>query len=101
MMLGDDLPVLEGVLQDKDGVINLTGCTVALHFRHAEEVARRAQAMTVVDAEAGSVQYSWQDGDIVKPGQYFAKAVVTDATGKKLSVPNHTEFTFQVKKGVL
>ena len=71
----DDAPSLFGTLTDAAGdPFDLTDATVRFQMRLATDRRFAVDfAAVVVDAEAGSVRYDWQDGDLAVAGAYAAR----------------------------
>ena len=87
--LGDRLPALARILNDANGVIDLTGATVTFSMRDraSDSVKVNKSSVTVVNATAGSVSYAWASGDLDTEGHYDAEFEIT-SSGLVLTVPN-------------
>lgn len=90
---GDRLPIIEAVLQDADGVVDLSTGVSAVRFsmrrRGASALLVDRQPATIEDAAAGRVSYAWADGDTATAGSDFiAEFEVEFDSGKRLTFPN-------------
>lgn len=56
---------------------NLTGCTVAFRMLSQDGTVVVDNAATVLDASAGTIQYTWQPSDLANEGNYWAEFWVT------------------------
>lgn len=88
---GDTLPKISAVLSDKDGPVDLTGASVRLIVPPIVDASA-----TIVDADAGSVEYQWQAGDTETRGVYKAEFQVTFPSGDILTFPNDGFITVQI-----
>lgn len=76
-------------LEDDNGPVNLTGCTVVFNFQlvPAEEGVSFSGTATITDAVNGKVSCSFTSDQTVTPGLYQAQWQVTDASGNVRSFP--------------
>lgn len=85
----DTSPGIETILQAEDGtVIDLTGCQVVFHMKHAQRTVSVSGACTVVDENGGRVRYDWQAGNTATAGWYRGEFQVTYTDGKIETFPN-------------
>ena len=83
---GDTSPDLTAILHDENDTeipINLTGATVKMQMRKADDLRFTINAAAeVVDAETGSVRYQWGANDLAVPGEYLVQWEITHAGGR-------------------
>lgn len=87
---GSTLPALASTLQKSDGTaIDLTASDVTVTMTSASgSVVINEQAVQVISATAGTVQYNWQTGDLDTAGDYNLEFTVTYDAGGVLKVPS-------------
>lgn len=92
---GDTKPVFFATLKDATGVVNLgEAATVTLTFNDTDFT------MEVVNASAGRVKYTWQDGDVpTTAGIYSAKIKVVWSDDNVSTFPNSTDDTLNIHVG--
>ena len=80
----DTAPSLRAVLEDEDGVVDLTGATVAFVMRGRADSDGNVPALVkvdaagvVVDAANGVVRYDWAAEDTDTPGTFDFEFKVT------------------------
>jgi hypothetical protein len=87
MNTGDLSPSINATLQNSDGsAFNLTGCTAAFQLSQNGQVLFTKPA-TVINASAGTVQYSWQSGDTNQYGVCTGVFIVTLPGGATQTFP--------------
>ena len=75
---GDTQPSLYGTLTTSAGAVNLTGASVKLQMRLANDYRYLVDAAAVVvSPTAGTVRYDWATGDLDVPGDYIARWFIT------------------------
>lgn len=81
---GGDAPAYALSLAYADGTIpNLVGATVTFRMRrYFQTDTQISESMTVLNAAAGTVSYTWQEGDLDVAGRYGVNVVVALASGK-------------------
>jgi hypothetical protein len=87
----DTAPSLTDTLYDGNGaVVDITGASVTFTMtdRFGAVVINAAAATIVGGGTAGTVQYAWQANDLLKPGWYRGRFVVTFSGGKIETFPN-------------
>lgn len=90
-----------GVVLTQDGdAIDLTGMTVK--FKMVREdgkviVAETDANVTVIDAQAGKVQYAFQDEDVLSHGVFFAWFTVY-SSGKRDAIPPGRRFRIKINQ---
>lgn len=93
---GARAPHLAALLEDSNGVVDLTGASVGFRMRRlsdgSEKVNAGAQIVAESSAELSSadapnVVYEWGDSDTDTPGIYEAEWVVTYEDGSKERFP--------------
>lgn len=87
----DTSPSIVYDLSMSDGPVDLTGATV--RFYMGKVVDSEAD---VLDAEAGRVEYVWQEGDSSRSGLYRAEWEVVFADGTKQTFPNDSYIRVRV-----
>lgn len=79
----DRLPILEFTIEKGGVAFNLTGYTVVFSMLNNAGVRKiDKQACVVVSAAAGTVQYSWQEGETDTAGDFTGEVQVTDSNGR-------------------
>ena len=90
---GDRGPSLAATMQDPDGIaIDLTAAS-AVKFKMGTAVDAEA---VIVDADAGTVRYDWDEGDTNVAGTFNAEFEIEWADGRKQTVPNDGYFTVAI-----
>lgn len=79
---GNTKPYLNGTIfleEDPSTPVNLTGCTVRIQMRKADDrrFTVNQEVTTVTDALNGQVQYQWGENDLNTPGIYQVQFEVT------------------------
>jgi hypothetical protein len=79
----DTAPSLVGTITNKDGTaFNLTGFTVRLALRGAQDGRLKVDAPAVVTSSTGGlVRYDWSVGDLDTPGSYEVRWRVLNTAG--------------------
>jgi hypothetical protein len=89
----DRSPAFTATLEDADGYIDLTGCTVklvmSLAMTGSTPTPKVNAAATVTDTLGGAVSYSWGATDTDTAGLYVAEWEVTFAGGIKRTFPEN------------
>jgi hypothetical protein len=98
MRENDTLPIIGATLSDPNGIIDLTGASVAFHMNVAKGGTPKvnAAASIVGDPTLGVVEYAWIAIDTDSPGTYNCEWEVTFANGKILSCPNDSYDTVTI-----
>lgn len=87
----DLLPVIAGVLKDRNGVVDLTTAnTIRFIMRPATGGTLKVDSPAVFDGPRvdGGWSYAWQDGDTDTPGFFDFEVEVTFPGPKTLTFPN-------------
>lgn len=101
MTEGQRLPLIEAILKDRNGPINLTGCTVRFLMMRNGIAVNATQDGTVVDATEGHVSYAPAAADTDEVGWHEAQWEITVTNGgKKMYVPNGKYDTVYVQPKV-
>lgn len=79
LVTGDTGSKLRATCSDSNGVIDLTGATVELHWE-GEDGSLVNRAMTIEDHVAGIVSYTFAAGEIFTPKMTF-EIEITDSGG--------------------
>jgi hypothetical protein len=80
--------LIEVTLTDAKGPVNL-GTAEAIHiYMRSDTKLVKTGAMEVVDAEAGEVAYTWEEGDLDDPGDYKVEFEIIWESGGKTTIPN-------------
>jgi hypothetical protein len=93
---GDVLPAIRRTLAYSDGSVQqLTGAHVRFimypsinHTRKAESGTPIIGVATIVDVDAGTVEYEPTSQDTATAGLYFGEFEVVTAAGKRVTFPN-------------
>lgn len=93
---GDRLPVIRAALTSAGSAIDLTDCDVSFWLRPVGGGAALGGTATVDSASGGSVSYAWGTADTASAGDFEAEWEITDAGGKKLTVPNGEKLHIQI-----
>lgn len=94
---GDLEPVYEDALTADGTPYDLTGCTVRFVAKNQSSGAELFdRAGVVLDASAGTVQFTPAAGDTDTVGRFLAQWIVTTAEGKTRSFPTPGFLLFQV-----
>jgi Rib/alpha/Esp surface antigen-like repeat protein len=94
---GNTKPYLTAVIHDEDDPsepINLTGCSVRLQMRKADDRRFTVNAeVDITSAAAGAVEYRWGTNDLNQPGTYEVQFEVTfpDSKVQTTAVPVEIE----------
>lgn len=83
----DRLPVLDAVLSNLSGPIDLTTAT-QVRFIMKSTAFTVTGVCTVVNALTGAVRYTWAAGDTANPGEYQLEFEITWPGPKLETVPN-------------
>ncbi len=83
----DRLPVLDAVLSNLSGAINLTTATQVRLIMKSPAFTVTGLC-TVVDAATGAVRYTWAAGDTANAGDYQLEFEITWPGPKLETVPN-------------
>ena len=94
----DQLPELVATLTDAlSDVVNVTGATVRFIMTNKATTIKVLDVpATVVDAPAGIVKYTWQDGDTDVAATYNAEFEVKFSDGRVESFPNSKYIAIKV-----
>ena len=90
---GDTAPSIFGTLTTTDGQpFDLSAATVRFQMRLAIDNRYSVDAPAeIVDAEAGTVRYDWQAGDLDEPGDYVSRWLITFTdSNKEHTLPANT-----------
>jgi len=94
MKKGDNLPIRELELQEKDSngdrvPIDLTGSSIKFYVydNQTGQLLIDEGNVTITDSVNGLIEYEWQTGDTQETGVHKGEFVVTYADGE-LTVPN-------------
>lgn len=83
---GDTAPDISAIIHEEDApssVVDLTNATVRFQMRRQDDHRYTVNASaTVVDAQAGTVRYSWGANDLAVPGTYVVQWEVTYLGGR-------------------
>jgi len=84
-------PFIAATLKDANSnAVDLTGATVAFNMADVNDTTIvDGSAATIVDEDAGRVQYEWQTGDTANAGSFRAEFKVTYLGGKIETFPNN------------
>ncbi len=87
---GDLKPTLTGQFKDNDGdAIDLAGATVEFFMWDREDnKIIDGNAVNIVNASEGKVEYKWNDGETDEKGVYKAEFVATYSDGE-MTIPNN------------
>lgn len=87
---GDTYPALTATLTDSVGAaVDLTGATVTFRMvDSAGTVVVAAGAVSITNAAAGEVSYSWQAGDVDTVGEFRGEFNAVLFGGAKAHFPN-------------
>lgn len=101
---GDVLPVLNDTLTYTDGTaVNLAGCTVRIIVRAltgVNPIINTTTGVTIVNAAAGQVSYTFTANDTALAGQYLAKWQVTFTGGQIQQFPTIGEIEITVEENL-
>lgn len=98
MKRNDLLPSLAATLSYAGvGAIDLTtAVSVKFIMKAPGGVVKVNRAAVFVDRPTGKVRYDWTLGDTDTAGRFHGEFEVTDASGKKLTVPNDGYFAVNI-----
>ncbi len=108
MKKGDLLPILDVVLRDSQGAVNLSGATSATFKMStpqdvADNSAPKIDAVAAIDgdqgANPGKVTYTWTSGDTDTIGTFWAEIVVL-YTSKTITYPNGGYYIVEILEDV-
>ena len=86
----DTSPSLQATLKDAAlNPIDLRGAAVRLHMKSVDGTLKIDEAMTIVTALEGLVQYDWQTGDTDTVGTYYVEFEVTYTDNSIETFPNN------------
>ena len=86
---GDTAPAITQALTDANGnVISLASATVRFHMEDASGNVITDAAATILNASTGQVSYQWAAADLVSPGTFYARWIITFTGGTIESVPD-------------
>lgn len=88
---GDLLAVVNDVIYDAEGPMNLSSSTVKFQMASRGGVSKVNAAGTVTSALDGAVRYTWSGTDTDTPGVYYWFWEVT-TSGKMMHTPRKTIF---------
>lgn len=84
-------PSLPDQLQNEEGFIDLTGCTVYFRMRRVNSSVLKVNAeANIVDAVNGKVEYDWYGTDTDTEGEYFGWWHVVFGAGRVQDSPEFT-----------
>lgn len=95
---GDNEPALNAILHDEDDssqIVDLTGA-LEVRFQMRKPDDRRFtvdNTASIIDAEAGSVRYTWGPNDLSVPGEYDVQWRVTYADARKQTTAQTNRIT--------
>jgi hypothetical protein len=92
---GDQGPPIEAILHDPAGAAIDLSDAEAILFKMGRYVEG---AVTVVEADAGSVQYLWDTDDTRRSGVFKAEFEIEWSDGRKQTVPNDGYLTVEITK---
>lgn len=98
---GDTLPPMRATLLEADGVtpVDLAGATVVLQLRDRRGTHLFDADCTVLDAEAGRVEYEWVEGDTDTVGAHRAEFEITSSDGIA-TAPNYGFVTVHISEDI-
>lgn len=100
---GDTASIIRGTFKKADGsAYDLTGCTVTFLFGSSPSgAAIFERSATVVDADAGEVQFNgWQSSDVATAGWRYGQFRAVNASAQPITAPNTGPLLIQVAPGI-
>ena len=89
MKAGDTRPLVNAVLKDSAGPINLRGATVDFRvFDGGSGAQIVGDLCEIVNETGGTVRYRWKDADTKRAGKFFAVFVIIFSDGAILTCPS-------------
>lgn len=94
LVQGDNLPRINSVLKDADGVLfDLTGCTGAnLYFKAKGSTDAPDTIVCTVDIPTSKVSFDFPNGVLDKPAGEYVGEIELDFNGKKQTVYDPLQF---------
>ncbi len=90
---GDTAPPLRVFLRQRDGSpITLDTAVVKFHMNNGKVASG---TVTILDADLGKVEYSWQAADTDTAGSFSGEFEITDG-GKDQTVPSNGYITIKI-----
>ena len=88
MKTGDTEPPVDGQLCDRNGPVNLTGCTITFIMKSPTGTMKVNSPMVIVDAVDARVRYYWGPTDTDTPDAYLCEIEVSFPGGSIATWPN-------------
>lgn len=102
---GDTYPSVTATLKDANGPVDLSSAesilfVASLQGYNANGLEPISRPAEVVEAEAGQVEYHWQEGDTERYGRYLVEFKVTWSGGGVESFPSSSYDVLEIKRGI-
>lgn len=92
----DTYPPIELTLTDQAGAIDLTTADVVRLLLKSATLSIVTGPVTIVDAVAGKISYTWEADDLLQVGAYRGEVEITWDPGVIETIPNDGYFTVDV-----